>query len=376
MQHSNKIISILSKVPKNHHHRHPSSPLSSFQTFSLLVSNNPTITTIIQKSFFSSSTITTQQQQQHIKIVEVGPRDGLQNESIFIPTPTKINFINKLINAGCNNVEVTSFVSPKVIPALEDHSEVMSEIVTTWKKKKKEDDDDDDGREIILSSLVPNVKGLEKACEVGAMDEVAIFGSVSETFSKKNINCSVQESITRFHNVSKITQEKNIPLRGYISCVLGCPYEGNIKPSSVAKYAEQLLELGCHEISLGDTIGVGTPKATVEMLREVKTVADTKQIAVHFHDTYGQALANIYASITEEGISVVDSSVAGLGGCPYAKGASGNVATEDVIYMLHGMGMHTGIDLDQLIEAGLYISNVLGRPTRSKVALALSTKKG
>eukprot|EP00550_Attheya_septentrionalis_P013519 CAMPEP_0198303442 /NCGR_PEP_ID=MMETSP1449-20131203/56888_1 /TAXON_ID=420275 /ORGANISM="Attheya septentrionalis, Strain CCMP2084" /LENGTH=418 /DNA_ID=CAMNT_0044005935 /DNA_START=408 /DNA_END=1664 /DNA_ORIENTATION=+ len=219
---------------------------------------------------------------------------------------------------------------------------------------------------VTFSCLVPNAKGFHGAFEAGT-DEVAIFGSASEAFSQKNINCSIKESIDRFRQVADLATAHNIPLRGYVSCVLGCPYQGHVSPCDVARVSEQLLELGCHEISLGDTIGVGTPLATVMMLEQVKAVVEKDNIAVHMHDTFGQALANIHAALLE-GISTIDSSVAGLGGCPYADGASGNVASEDVVYMLHGMGIETGIDLDRLIDAGNFISGVLGRETRSKVA--------
>lgn len=302
----------------------------------------------------------------------VGPRDGLQNEKIFVPTADKISFITKLAEAGCPTVEATSFVSPKWVPTMADNSEVMAGI-RKWNNTMQESSVEPVGvrtRKTAFSVLVPNLKGFQGALEGGA-DEVAIFGSASEAFSRKNINCSIDESIERFREVTDAAKYHGIPVRGYVSCVMGCPYQGQVPPSEVARITEKLMNLGCREISLGDTIGIGTPSQTVSMLRVVKTVVDTEKLAVHFHDTYGQALVNIYAAIGE-GISVVDASVSGLGGCPYASGASGNVATEDVVFMLHGMGIETGIDMEKLIAAGSFICNILDLPTRSKAATALA----
>ncbi|XP_076456470.1 hydroxymethylglutaryl-CoA lyase, mitochondrial-like [Babylonia areolata] len=289
-----------------------------------------------------------------VKIVEVGPRDGLQNEKNIVPTSVKVEFINKLSEAGIPMIEVTSFVSPKWVPQMADHSEVMEAIM----RKPN----------IVYSALTPNVKGLEAAL-ASNVSEVAIFGAASESFSKKNINCSIEESLERFQAVMDKAKEAKIKVRGYVSCVLGCPYEGDIPPEKVAEVARKMYDLGCYEISLGDTIGRGTPGAMRLLISVVSKKVPVECLAVHCHDTYGQALANILAAI-QMGISVVDSSVAGLGGCPYARGASGNVATEDVVYMLNGLNIHTGVDMHKLIEAGQYISNAIGRKTGSKVAQA------
>lgn len=290
----------------------------------------------------------------YVKVVEVGPRDGLQNEKSIVPTSVKVEFINKLSEAGLPVIEVTSFVSPKWVPQMADHSEVMQAI--TRKPNT------------IYTVLTPNVKGLEAALAAKA-SEVAIFGAVSESFSKKNINCSIAESMTRFQAVVDKAKEANIRVRGYISCVLGCPYEGDIQPEKVAEVARQLYDMGCYEISLGDTIGCGTPGAVRSMISAVSKQVPIEHLAIHCHDTYGQALANIFAAL-QMGVSVVDSSAAGLGGCPYAKGASGNVSTEDVVYMLNGLNIRTGIDIHKLLEAGQYISNAIGRKSGSKVAQA------
>lgn len=289
-----------------------------------------------------------------IKMVEVGPRDGLQNESKIIPTAIKIEFINRLSQTGLSVIEATSFVSAKWIPQLSDNSFVLQDI--TQKPG------------IIYPVLVPNMQGFKAALAAGAK-EIAIFGAASETFSQKNINCSIAESLQRFADVIAAAKEHQIKVRGYISCVLGCPYEGEIQPSAVANVATKLFELGCYEISLGDTIGVGTPLKAQLMIDEVAKSIPPQFLAAHFHDTYGQALANLIAVI-EKGITIIDSSVAGLGGCPYAKGATGNVASEDVLYMLNGLGIKTGVDLNKLIAVGNYISDFLKRPTRSKTAQA------
>ncbi|XP_049803583.1 hydroxymethylglutaryl-CoA lyase, mitochondrial isoform X1 [Schistocerca nitens] len=291
-----------------------------------------------------------------VRVVEVGPRDGLQNEPQIVPTEVKIEFINRLSSAGFKTIEVTSFVSPKWVPQMADHKEVLKGI------KKWEN--------VSYPVLVPNLKGLNAAIEAGAK-EVAVFGAASETFSKKNINCSISESQQRFKEVITEALNNGIKVRGYVSCVCGCPYEGKIQPEAVAKMAAALYEYGCYEISLGDTIGVGTPGSMRTMLEEVMKHVPVKSLAVHCHDTYGQALANVLTSL-ECGVTVVDSSASGLGGCPYAKGASGNVATEDLVYMLHGMGIETGIDMEKLLEASEFIANSLKRPTGSKVCQALS----
>lgn len=289
----------------------------------------------------------------HVKIYEVGPRDGLQNEKQAIPTAVKIELINRLSDTGLKYIEATSFVSPKAIPQLGDAAEVMSGITRK------------DG--VTYPVLVPNERGMEGALAAG-VTEIALFTAASEAFTKTNINASVDESFERFAPVIESAKAHNIKIRGYVSCVLGCPYEGEIAPEKVANVARRLLDAGCYEISLGDTIGVGTPEKTKQMLRAVMDVAvPIEKIALHMHDTYGQALANIYAGL-QMGVSVIDSSVAGLGGCPYAKGASGNVATEDVLYMLHGLGLETGVDLKKIIECAWFISDVLGKNPASKLA--------
>ncbi|XP_076017772.1 hydroxymethylglutaryl-CoA lyase, mitochondrial [Genypterus blacodes] len=291
---------------------------------------------------------------QRVKIVEVGPRDGLQNEKTIVPTDTKVRLINMLSESGLPVIEATSFVSPKWVPQMADQVEVMRDI------QRKPG--------VSYPVLTPNLKGFQAAVKAGA-SEVAIFGAASELFSKKNINCSVDESLQRFDEVMKAAKEAGVPVRGYVSCVLGCPYEGKVPPERVAHVAKRLYAMGCYEISLGDTIGVGTPGGMSEMLEVVSREVPVSALAVHCHDTYGQALANILVAL-QMGISVVDSSVAGLGGCPYAQGASGNVATEDVVYMLHGLGIHTGVDLSKLMDAGAFICQTLNRKTSSKVAQA------
>lgn len=289
-----------------------------------------------------------------VKIVEVSPRDGLQNEPDIVPTDKKIDFINKLSDTGLPVIEVTSFVSPKWIPQLADGSEVLSKIT----KKKG----------VSYPVLVPNLKGLEHALTAGAQ-EIAVFTTPSEQFSQHNTNCSVAESLERIAEIITVAKKHKVKIRAYLSCVLGCPYEGEISPNKVAALAEKLFSQGCFEISLGDTIGIGTPLKTKKLIEKVKAKIPVKRIAVHFHDTYGQALANIYAAL-EQGVTVIDSSVAGLGGCPYAKGASGNVATEDVLFMLNGMDIQTGVNLEKVIAVGKYISQQLGRKPYSKVSLA------
>ena len=290
-----------------------------------------------------------------VKIVEVSPRDGLQNEKAILPTQTKIDFINQLSLTGLSVIEVGSFVSPKWIPQLADGSDVLAGI------QQKPG--------VHYPVLVPNTQGLERAIAAHAK-EVAVFTTPSEQFSQKNTNCSVMESMQRVADVVRLAKARGIPVRAYLSCVLGCPYEGEMAPEKVAALAQQLDAMGCYEISLGDTIGVGTPVKTRHLIEVVARAVPVQRLAVHFHDTYGQALVNIHTALMQ-GIAVVDSSVAGLGGCPYAKGASGNVATEDVVYMLHGMGIETGVDLVKLVNAGRSISEILGRKPQSKVNLAL-----
>lgn len=297
--------------------------------------------------------------QNNIKIVEVGPRDGLQNEKTTVSTDVKLAFIDRLVASGLKNIETTSFVSPKWVPQMADHEALMKQLHYT--------------PEIHYCVLVPNEKGLQKAIECHVKD-IAVFAAASETFSQKNINRSIEQSLTEYKNIIHLANHENIRVRGYVSCVLGCPYEGKISVSQVVKVAETLYDAGCEEISLGDTIGVGTPFAAKQMLLAVAEAVPMAQLAVHFHDTYGQALANILACL-EEGVSIVDGAVAGLGGCPYAKGATGNVATEEVVYMLQGMGLNTGIDLTKLIEAGNYICQALGQPSRSKVAKETSSAR-
>ncbi len=290
-----------------------------------------------------------------VKLVEVGPRDGLQNEAKIIPTPIKIEFINRLSQTGLTVIEATSFVSPKWIPQLADHNEVFQGIT----KQKN----------IAYPVLVPNRKGFENALAAG-VKEVAVFTTSSETFCQRNTNCTVAESLERIAEITTAANANNIRVRGYLSCVLGCPYEGEISHESVAELSEKLIQLGCYEISLGDTIGVGTPGKTQDLLQVVMEKIPKEKLAVHFHDTYGQALANIFAAL-QCGISVIDSAVAGLGGCPYAKGATGNVASEDVVYLLNGLEIETGIDLQKLIEAGKFIAGYLDKPVQSKVSRAL-----
>ena len=291
-----------------------------------------------------------------VRLVEMSPRDGLQNEpGPVIDTAIKTGLIDRLADCGLNHIESASFVSPKWVPQMGDAAEVMAGI------KRKAG--------VRYSVLTPNLRGFENALAAG-VDEVAVFGAASESFSQKNINCPIAESLERFLPVMEAAKQHHIPVRGYVSTVLGCPYEGDIAPEQVAKVAKALAELGCYEISLGDTIGVGTPLKAKRMLEAVAAEVPIEKLAAHFHDTYGQALANLYA-VLEEGISVIDASVAGLGGCPYAKGASGNVATEDVLYLLNGLGIKTGVDLDKLVATGEWISEQLKRHNGSKVGQAL-----
>jgi isopropylmalate/homocitrate/citramalate synthase len=294
-----------------------------------------------------------------VRIVEVGPRDGLQNEAGVVPTAVKIELINRLADAGLPVIEATAFVSPQWVPQMADNTEVMAGI------RRKPG--------VAYPVLVPNMKGFEAALAAGA-EEIAVFGAASEAFSRKNINCSIVESLERFEPVAKAAKQHGLSVRGYISCVAGCPYQGAVAPEAVAAVAAELYRMGCYEISLGDTIGVGTPGKIQAMLATVEKAVPMEKLAVHFHDTYGQALANLYAAM-ELGVATIDSSVSGLGGCPYAKGASGNVATEDVVYLLDGLGIHTGVDLDLVFEAGRFICAQLKREPSSKVARALTAKR-
>jgi len=295
-----------------------------------------------------------------VKMVEVGPRDGLQNEPQTVPAAAKIRLIEDLADAGLTSIEAGAFVSPKWVPQMADSAAVLAGLTARTG--------------VRYSVLVPNLQGFDAAMKAGAR-EVAIFGAASETFSRKNINCSIAESLDRFAPVAASAKQAGVPVRGYISCVLGCPYEGAVAPQAVADVAARLAALGCYEVSLGDTIGVGTPAAAAAMIDTVAAHVPRERLAVHFHDTYGQALANILACL-EKGVAVVDSSVAGLGGCPYAKGASGNVASEDVRYMLGGLDIATGVDLDKLADSGWRICEYLGRLPASKVSLALKARKG
>jgi hydroxymethylglutaryl-CoA lyase len=293
-----------------------------------------------------------------VKLVEVGARDGLQNETVIIDSADKIALINRLSAAGLTTIEVSSFVSPQRVPQMADAADVLSGIKRLF--------------DVSYPVLVPNRKGFEAALSAGA-EEIAVFVAASETFSERNINCSIAQSLERVGEVAELALSKGVKVRGYISCVAGCPYEGDVAHAAVADLALRLLGFGCYEISLGDTIGVGTPGQIDNLLEVAAEKVPVQQLAVHFHDTYGQALANILVAL-EAGVAVVDSSVAGLGGCPFAPGASGNVATEDVLYMMNGLGIHTGVDLDKLIEAGLFISNLLNRPSGSRVAQALMNR--
>ncbi|WP_298623509.1 hydroxymethylglutaryl-CoA lyase [uncultured Legionella sp.] len=292
---------------------------------------------------------------QQVTIIEVGPRDGLQNESSFVSSEHKIELINLLSASGLKHIETTSFVSAKAIPQLADNEQVFSSI--------------NKNPSIAYSALVPNERGMIKALEVGVR-EIAVFTAASELFNQRNINCSIQESIERFKPVMELAKSNHIKVRGYISCVLGCPYQGDVPPEDVAEVTQRLIDLGVDEVSLGDTIGVGTPKQTQLVLDKVLPLIPLERLAMHFHDTYGQAIANIYASL-HYGVHRFDSSVAGLGGCPYARGASGNIATEDVLYLMHGLGIHTGVDIFKIVAAGDMICKALGRKNQSKVANAL-----
>ncbi|HLU14637.1 MAG TPA: hydroxymethylglutaryl-CoA lyase [Burkholderiaceae bacterium] len=294
-----------------------------------------------------------------VKIVEVAPRDGLQNEKSMIPAATKVELINRLSAAGFPNIEAASFVSPKWVPQMADGAEVMAGITRA--------------PGIIYSALTPNMRGFDAAVAAG-VDEVVIFGAASEAFSQKNINCSIAESIARFEPVAEAAKQAGLRLRGSISCALDCPYDGPTPVDNVLDVVRRMQALGCDEIDIADTIGTGTPKRVERVMKAVTEIANPASISGHFHDTYGQALANILASL-QAGISIFHSSVAGLGGCPYAKGATGNVATEDVLYMLHGMGIDTGINLDAVVDTGQWISAEIGRRADSRAGNALAARK-
>ncbi|MCG2575910.1 hydroxymethylglutaryl-CoA lyase [Dechloromonas sp. XY25] len=293
-----------------------------------------------------------------VKIVEVGPRDGLQNEKQVVPTEVKIELIERLAEAGVRVIEATSFVSPKWVPQMGDNAAILQGI-----KRHPQ---------TIYTALTPNLQGFDGAVQAGA-NEVAIFGAASESFSRKNINCSIAESLKRFEPVVSAASALEIPVRGYVSCVVGCPYEGAIAPEQVASVAKTLFDMGCYEVSLGDTIGVGNPDTVRRMIDACAKAIPIAKLAGHYHDTYGMAIANIHASL-QAGMAVFDASVAGLGGCPYAKGASGNVATEDVVYLLDGLGIETGIDLAKLAAIGDWISTALNRPNGAKAGRALCAK--
>jgi hydroxymethylglutaryl-CoA lyase len=294
-----------------------------------------------------------------VRIVEMGPRDGLQNAtSGFVPTEVKIALIDRLSATGLTHIEAASFVSPKWVPQMRDGAAVMAGIQRA--------------EGVTYAALTPNLQGLTSALAAN-VGEVAVFGAASEAFSQKNINCSIAESLARFEPVIEAAHAQGVRVRGYVSTVMGCPYQGDVSPAQVAQVARQLLAMGCYEISLGDTIGVGTPLQAKRMLEAVRQYVPLEQIAVHFHDTYGQAIANLYA-VLEEGVAIIDSSVAGLGGCPYAAGASGNVATEDVLYLLQGLDIATGVDLQAMINTGFWISQQVQRQNGSKVALAKGIK--
>ncbi len=294
-----------------------------------------------------------------VKIVEVSPRDGLQNEKLFVPTQVKVELVNRLADAGFQNVEATSFVSPKWTPQMADAAEVMAQI------RRRPG--------TIYSVLTPNMKGFDAALAARA-DEVVIFGAASEAFSQRNINCSIAESLDRFEPVAAAAKANGLRLRGALSCALGCPYQGEVPISSVVDVAKRYIAMGCDEIDIADTIGVATPQRVRDVMRAVTDAVDPRRIAGHFHDTYGQALANILAAL-ETGISIFHTSVAGLGGCPYAKGATGNVATEDVLYMLRGLDIETGVDFDAVVDIGQWISGHLNRPGGSRAGNAIAAKR-
>ena len=294
----------------------------------------------------------------HVKVVEVGPRDGLQNETTFVPTPLKIALIDRLAAAGVQDIEATSFVSPKWVPQMADAADVMHGIARRPGTR--------------YSALTPNMQGFENALAAG-IDEIVIFGAASEAFSQKNINCSIAQSIARFELVAQAAKAHGMRVRGSVSCALGCPYQGEVSTAAVVDVVQQFAALGCDEIDIADTIGVGTPARTREVLAAVAKIFPRERLAGHFHDTYGQALANVYAAL-HEGVGIFHASVAGLGGCPYAKGATGNVASEDVLYLLHGLGIETGIDLNQMALTGAFISAAIGRDNASRAGKAILAK--
>jgi hydroxymethylglutaryl-CoA lyase len=295
----------------------------------------------------------------NVRIVEVGPRDGLQNEKQTVPAAVKLELIRRLAAAGLRTIEATAFVSPKWVPQMADQAEVMADLPNL--------------PDVNFPVLAPNLKGFEAALAAGAR-EVAVFAAASESFSQKNINCSIAESIQRFVPVFDAARAAGVRVRGYVSCVVSCPYEGAIAPAQAAAVAAQLHDMGAYEVSLGDTIGAGTPGSVLRLLEATAARVPVALLAGHYHDTYGMAVANVHASY-QFGLRVFDSSVAGLGGCPYAKGATGNVATEDIVYLLHGLGADTGVDLDALVDAGAWISAELGRPSGSRVARAMLAKR-
>lgn len=297
---------------------------------------------------------------ERVRIVEVGPRDGLQNEQGQVRAEDKVALVEALVAAGLEHVEVGSFVSPRWVPQMADSAAVFAAIARA--------------PGVTYAALTPNLQGFEAAIAAGA-SEVAVFAAASESFSQRNINCSIAQSLQRFEPVLAAAVAHGIKVRGYVSCVLGCPYEGDIAPERVRNVADAMLQMGCYELSLGDTLGIGTPGAARRLIDTVAQRVPRRQLAGHFHDTYGQAVANIYACLLE-GVQVFDSSVAGLGGCPYAPGASGNVATEDVLYLLHGLGISTGVDLDRVVQAGQAIMLALGRQSASRVARARSGAAG
>ena len=355
------------------------SRLSSSSLTSLLQSRNSLLNSSLLTTTSSTSTKPILHNNSYCtsaRIVEVGLRDGLQNEKQIINIDIKIELLKKLMNAGIKTIEAGSFVSPKWVPQMADTSRVY-EYINEEIKKNISKIDSNNFETIKFTALTPNLQGLDDALKYN-VKEIAVFGAASNTFSIKNINCSISESLDRFKKVCDKAKNHNILVRGYVSCVLGCPYEGYISPEKVLFVTKKLFEMGCYEVSLGDTIGVGTPGSTrklLEFLLKKENNLDVNKLAVHFHDTYGQALANILVAL-ELGISVIDSSISGLGGCPYASGASGNVATEDVVYMLNGLGIETGVDMDKLLDASNYIDEALGqRKSNSKVANAKKKKK-
>ncbi|MDO9478959.1 MAG: hydroxymethylglutaryl-CoA lyase [Pseudohongiella sp.] len=295
--------------------------------------------------------------QQHVSIVEVGARDGLQNEAAHVSSAIKAGLVDRLAAAGLLRIETGSFVSPRWVPQMADSAEVFASITRL--------------PGVRYSALTPNLQGFERAMAAGA-DEVAVFAAASEAFSQKNINCGIRESIQRFTDVCAEARARGIAVRGYVSCAMGCPYQGAVPAEDVAMAVRELMALGCYEVSIGDTIGVGTPVQVQRVLSTCLQEARADQLAMHFHDTYGQALANLLAGL-ELGVFTIDASIAGLGGCPYAQGASGNVSTEDVVYMLHGMGLHTGIDLERLVDTSHWICHELNRSNQSRVALAMGS---